>query len=185
MLGSVDRPQLHDVVGDYAQQQFSDSDRQRAHRRMVQIVRERRPAGGWEKLLHDPLSRYVTYEIGFHIENAWDLQSGDWATDTEALSWLDDFDRRQDVVPISTAFVLGLGRTTILARQAEQASQFWKAALRWCAVAEVAHATEADVEEFRRPLLASAAALDRMLPREASSTDKERLELVLMVRILQ
>ena len=178
-MGTVDACQLHDVVGDFVQQQHTAVELRQAHRRMVQLIRERRPKGGYVEK-EDPFSRYVTYELPYHIRESWDLERPDWDTDTQGLSWLDDFPRGQDVVPISTALVLGFERTATLARQAEAAGDFWKASLRWTATAEIAKSTRSSSDEYRQPLLASAAALEKVPPQD----DKHRLELIVLIRIL-
>ena len=100
---------------------------------------------------------------------------------------------QQDVVPITTAFALGLERTTTLARNADADKEFWKAALRWSATAEVARLRSesrggAAFEEVKRlPLVASATALENVVLRSGqapSRADKERLELGVLVRLL-
>lgn len=106
ILGSVDRPSLHDVISDYVQQQYSAEELKQAHRNMIDLIRSERPAGlGWERSLHDPLSLYATSETGHHLKHAWDLTRDDWAGDAKALSWVDDFPERQDVVPLVAAQV--------------------------------------------------------------------------------
>ena len=107
---------------------------------------------------------------------------------------------QQDVVPITTAFALGLERTTTLARNADADKEFWKAALRWSATAEVARlrSESRGVEEWtkdgisreevkRLPLVASATALENIVLRSGqapSRAEKERLELGVLVRLL-
>ena len=68
VLGSVDRPTLHDIVGAFINAQHSEDGLQQAHRTMVELLRAARPtdaASGtleWTNAGDTPTSRYVRYQ---------------------------------------------------------------------------------------------------------------------------
>ena len=188
-----DRPSLHDVVRDYVQQLFSPTDLRLAHRSMVESFRTSRPAPrGWKTRVSeiDPVAKYVSAEIGHHIEAGWDT---DWAGDTAAVQWLDDFPGQQDAIPIAAARVLGAERTSVLAQQAEHAGLWWSAALRWSAAAVAAQASlvAAEVGRMAPTLLrASASALERIAMGDGSSNgvsqlNKDRLEFKVITSLMK
>ena len=87
LLGPIDQPSVHDLVGDYAMSMTSAAQTQEAHRHMVNILRERRPdRHGWD-LGHgdDRLSTYVQVYVGHHIKFSWQKM---WSADKMAISCL-------------------------------------------------------------------------------------------------
>lgn len=93
VLGSVDRPSVHDLVRDFAQDQ-QRSNVQLNHRRIVEAFRDARPVDVYGRkqfvisVADDPICEYVCHEIDFHIKSAWET---DMEHDSLAMSsWLGD-----------------------------------------------------------------------------------------------
>jgi hypothetical protein len=183
VLGPIDMPSLHDIVKDYADAQTEAAVSQRAHRRLVDLIRERRPGEyGWDVEYTDGrLSQYVLKFCGHHIGRGW-LE--DWAADEAALGWLDDYGVSQDAVPLACAQFLGTARVSQLAQRAERAGEWWSAAVRWSATG--LHNRTMTGQAHAIPLLKScAAALARWAPATPQQADaKDRLELLTVVTIL-
>lgn len=133
VLGTVDRPQLHDIVLEFLLGQFSPEELKAAHKRIVNAFRASRPEGtfGWQKktlLPGDGKGRYITNEVSFHIKEAWNK---DWQSDTEAIGWLSDCTNGvQDAIPRAASSILGTDKMLILIQKAEDAGDWWLAALR-------------------------------------------------------
>ena len=77
VLGTCDRPSVHDLVLDFAVAQHSDRDFQDSHRAVVETFRQTRPADAhgrrrFDKAAHtsDPIATYVCNEIGHHVDKA-------------------------------------------------------------------------------------------------------------------
>jgi hypothetical protein len=170
VLGPVDKPSLHDIVLDHCCGLFSERELRSAHRRLVNIFRERRPVGGWgTDGIEDRLSEYVCKHAEEHIRQAW-MQ--DWAADDEAISWLDDYDTCQDVVPLAAAVVLGHDKCCQLAKRSEEAGNWWSAALCWSATAK--DVTRREGKDTAKPAyIACANCLESM---HAPSSPAQRLE---------
>eukprot|EP01052_Picozoa_sp_SAG31_P046152 SAG31_NODE_8709_length_1401_cov_1.407066_2_plen_318_part_01 len=188
VLGSVDRPSLHDIVRDYVQQLFGVDELRQSHRRLVDTLREQRPECGWQRSRKEPTARYIWNEIVFHIREGWDTTR--WNQDRGALCWLDD--KHHDAIPQAAARVLGSQRTQILAEQAERQGQWWPAALRWAAAGwaarsetsiELVDGVTTDLKCFK----ASAAAILRVSTEsgECSEVDKDGLEYRVIMGILK
>ena len=189
LLGPIDQPSVHDIVGEYAEAMSSDDMTQNAHRRLVDIFRERRPdKNGWD-VGHsdDRLTKYIQKHAGFHIEAGWWKDS--WQSDHTAISWLDECNdspvTSQDAIPLAAAEFLGTERVSQLAKQAESAGDFWTASLRWSATALVNRSIAG--HEASVPLLkACSAALEKCKPSTSQQqVAKERLEIPTLVMILQ
>ena len=181
LLGPIDQPSVHDIVGDFAVAMSSAEMTQSAHRRLVDIFRERRPdKHGWDVGQGDDrLTKYVQKHVGHHIESGWRQDS--WQSDTAAISWLDDCNNSpvvsQDAIPLAAAEFLGTERVSRLANQAESSGDCWSASLRWSATALVNKRIASHTTSM--PLLkACAAALEKFKPSTPQQQiAKERLEL--------
>ena len=181
LLGPIDQPSVHDIVGDFAAAMSSAEMTQNAHRRLVDIFRERRPdRHGWDVGQEDDrLTKYIQKHVGHHIESGWWQDS--WQSDTAAISWLDDCNDSpvvsQDAIPLAAAEFLGTERVSRLAKQAESSGDWWSASLRWSAAALVNRRIAGHGASM--PLLKyCAAALEKFKPSTPpQQIAKERLEL--------
>jgi hypothetical protein len=148
VLGSVDRPQLHDIVLEFVIGQFSPEELKEAHRRLIRVFRRERPTpSGWQKALAhgDSLATYVTHEIGFHVANAW--LKPDVLADVEGISWTDDLmNGHRDIMSIAACRYLGVTLIQQLAVRAESDEQWWSAAIRWMQVGEALLLTGGAIE---------------------------------------
>ena len=123
VLGTVDRPQLHDIVWEYVKDQMSPEELKAAQRRLVESFRKANRSEQW------PLGKYIQENTLHHITQCYDEE---WAAGTQALSWLDDHvGGVQDAISTSTATLLPVQQ---YAKEAEDAHEWWKAALRWRAI---------------------------------------------------
>ena len=103
----------------------SDDERRGMHRRLVELWRSRRPAGGWSAESGESVGRYISVAGVHHIGGARGpsatLRKGD-STEDVVVEWLSDFvDGKQDAIPVFTARVLGAERVVQLAKAAEGA----------------------------------------------------------------
>jgi hypothetical protein len=125
VLGTVDRPQLHDVMLDYVRKELAGDQYKASQRRLVDAFRkaDRSPASATGK--------YMQLCIKHHITEAYDEV---WGKSPQAMSWLEDHVKGvQDTIATATACVLP--DVAALATAAEEAKQWWSAALRWNACA--------------------------------------------------
>jgi hypothetical protein len=117
VLGTVDRPSLHDLVRDYCLSQFSSAELQAANARIVDCLRDQRPIlvrgtpGEWNlSLSNDPASRYVKYNCCHHVRQAgWTAESN--------TRWL--LDLPQDTITIATGKYVGAAKLAALIAEAE------------------------------------------------------------------
>ena len=120
VLGTVDRPQLHDVMLDYVQKQLAGDAYKAAQRRLVDAFRKS------DRSTSTPTGKYLHQCVRHHIKESHDLT---WGESPQALSWLEDHvSGVQDVVATSVATILPAER---LAKEAEAAEMWWRAALYW------------------------------------------------------
>jgi hypothetical protein len=150
VLGTVDRPQLHDVMLDYVKKEIAGEQYKRSQRRFVDALRKS------DRALASATGKYMQVCIKHHIHESYDEA---WGKSPQAMSWLDDHVKGvQDSVAISTASVLP--EVESLANAAEENKDWWPAALRWNAFASM-RSTEAGwagggLEFFERAVKASA-----------------------------
>ena len=131
VLGTVDRPQLHDVMLDYVLKELSGDKHKAAQRRLVESFRkmDRTPA----LMQGSPIEKYLQLCITHHITSSYDDV---WEKSPQAMSWLEDHvNGVQDGIAFSTASVLP--NVEVLATAAEEAKQWWSAALRFNACAHM------------------------------------------------
>lgn len=166
ILGTVDRPSLHDIVRDFVVSSKSEEARRATNCRLVELLRARRPPGGWDADATDSVSLYLSSAATLHIRGAW---SPEWSKDEQAISWLEDFvDGKQDALPLFAAEALGAERATQLACAAEHECDWWVASLRWAALANAEHRRAGYAKSL--PLLGkSAVAIERVQPVLAAS----------------
>ena len=155
---------------------------QAAHRRLINIFRDRRPGPhGWDAVLcDDRLSRYVIKYAEDHVRASW---MDDWKEDV-GICWLEDFKVSQDAVPLAVARFLGTERVSELAQQAEAEGDWWSASLRWSATALVNRVSSGMAAS--QPLFKMCAvALDSVQPTSPQATDaKQRLEVSTLIMIM-
>jgi hypothetical protein len=121
VLGSVDKPSLHDIVGDFVIGQVPASELASGHRLLVESFRSKRPAFGWRGDSDDQVSKYIHFAIDVHVEGAGPSETVE--------AWLSDFDRGQDCIPLAAARSLGPARLSELAERAEKREAWWLASL--------------------------------------------------------
>jgi hypothetical protein len=139
VLGTIDRPSVHDLVLDFAVAQHSDQDLLLKHRQVVEAFRAVRPADAHGRCMYDstqmddPVSVYVGNEIRYHVEHSLVRESSE--DNPAVLEWLTDMP--QDAIVIATGQELGVEHLTQLADAAESAGDWWLAARYWSVVREV------------------------------------------------
>jgi tetratricopeptide (TPR) repeat protein len=182
LLGPIDQPSIHDIVGDFASSMSTEDEIRGSHRRLVDILRDGRLSKhGWNLgQSDDRLTVYVVKHCEHHIKHGW-AEGADWASDEDAIRWLDDCNDSeqvsQDVVPLAAARFLGTERVAELAKRAESSGDWWKAGLRWSAAATVMR-TDGGHADSMDLLKACAAALLQLQPTTPQlQLAKERIEI--------
>ena len=136
VLGTIDRPSLHDLVLDFAVAQHSDEALCDQHRCIVEAFRAARPvdARGRHKYdatsIGDPLTTYVCSEGGHHVS------ASSARNELPIVEWLQDMP--QDELVLMSARVVGLDKLSDMAGRAEDARDWWLAGRYWSLVREVA-----------------------------------------------
>eukprot|EP01046_Picozoa_sp_COSAG06_P081357 COSAG06_NODE_28523_length_572_cov_4.526427_1_plen_178_part_01 len=94
LLGTVDRPSVHDLVLDFAVAQHGDAELRENHRAVVEAFRAARPADCHGRRKYDATQRddavsvYVCLEGSYHVAKGWE---DDMEQDDLALThWLGD-----------------------------------------------------------------------------------------------
>lgn len=114
VLGSWEKPQLHDIVRDFVIGQFSEQQLRHRHRQIVNAFRAARPrstkpahAGlpGWASRALDERSMYVAHHIAGHVRGA--IDSSSEARDLEVEMWMCDYPEDDIFKAVRTT----LGRT--------------------------------------------------------------------------
>ena len=152
VLGTVDRPQLHDVMLDYVQKQFAGETYKTAQRRMVESLRMS------DRSNATPTGVYIKHCVKHHIKASHDAG---WEKSKQAISWIED-----NVSGIQGAFATAAASfvpADALAKDAETAEMWWQAALRWNAhglmkISETGH-NESGLSFFKLAVTASAKAV--------------------------
>ena len=64
---------VHDIVLEYVLGQMPANEQAAAQRSLIQLFRESRPAGGWQRkdAMSNQTTRYITHEIGHHMQAGW------------------------------------------------------------------------------------------------------------------
>jgi hypothetical protein len=127
VLGTVDRPQLHDVMLEFVKKELTGERYKAAQRRLVDAFRKA------DRTATSATGKYMQVYIKYHITESYDEV---WGKSQQAMSWLEDHvNGEQDIVAISTASILP--DVKALAIEAEDAKLWWRAALRWSVFALV------------------------------------------------
>ena len=181
VLGTIDRPSVHDLVLDLSVAQYNADGLRLNHRRIVEAFRAARPADAHGRCKFDvaqkdnPVSVYACHEIQSHLEQGW--QANKLSDELATSDWLADFP--QDAIVVAAGRVLGPEQVTKLAESAEAAKDWWRAARYWAIVQSVMPVASVGSGESRQigptvKALDAMAALGRI---SESETDKEDLEL--------
>ena len=147
LLGTIDRPSVHDLVLDFAVAQQGSNVREN-HRRIVEAFRQARPADVHgrrqfvQSVVDDVLSTYVCNEIGFHLRIGWEAEM---ERDSLAMTgWLGDVP--QDELVVSAGEVLGIDRLSAAAERAEAERNLWLAGRYWSVASIVVHRSRGTTE---------------------------------------
>ena len=140
VLGTIDRPSVHDLVLDFAVAQHSGEELRDKHRCVVEAFRATRPVDVHgrhmfdRRKMHDSaIATYVCDEVAHHLQRATrgtDLVEGG-LLDT-IKEWLGDVPL--DVIVHEAGRLLGIPYITKLASSAEDAGDWWLAARSWAVV---------------------------------------------------
>ena len=123
VLGTVDRPQLHDVMLDYVRRELAGEEHKVAQRRLVELLRTS------DRSATTATGKYMLNCVRHHIQESHDAR---WEDGTQAIAWLEDHAHGvQDMIASSAASILP---AETLAKEAEAAGMWWQAALRWNAI---------------------------------------------------
>lgn len=126
ILGTVDAPQVHDIVWEYVKKQLTPEEFAGAQRRLVDAFRAS------DRSVQHALGKYIQNNVKHHVQMSFDEE---WSRSKQAESWLDDhLNGEQDAISTAAASILPAVK---LAEQAEADKRFWTAALRWNACANV------------------------------------------------
>ena len=151
VLGTVDRPQLHDVMLDYVKKELAGGAYTAAQRRLVESLRT-----AADQLASSGTGKYIKAFSRHHITESYDVA---WGSSEQAMSWLEDHANGvPNTIAVATASVLP--DMEAVAKQAEDAKAWWSAALRWHALAHVkmaeAGAISSGFEHSKRAVEAAA-----------------------------
>jgi hypothetical protein len=183
MLGSIDRPQLHDLVLDFVIGMYTEQELKIAHRRVVDAFRENRtisPAGivGWSKANRgDAATMYVCNEVGHHIGAAAASNAGAGYDEAVLRKWL--LDTPADCITWTAAELLGVEQLTTLGEQSHSAGEFWVAACHWALAAHVKmeEGSMAQVPQLRAKALAALWRIEDGEMSQHSRIDRQALEI--------
>ena len=134
VLGTVDRPQLHDIVLEYVESQFTEDACREAHREVINKFREVTPRGGWNRMEtgSDLTTYYVVHEIEHHMAAAWHK---DAMSDTVAIGWCSHLWRgKMDAISSAATFQLSWEKLETLADDAAAKNEHWRAVRQYAAV---------------------------------------------------
>jgi hypothetical protein len=175
VLGTIDRPQLHDLVLDFCVAQHKGDGLRDCHRKVINAFRASRPSDVYGRHGYDlarkdsALNTYVCNECRYHLSQGW---QADMENDQLALhDWLGD--TKQDELCYAAGSVLGIERMTRLARAAESQGDLWLAARYWsiaCVVTSRVKGSAATTETANKALDAAAGYLVKKAGR--MSTDE-------------
>jgi hypothetical protein len=180
VLGTVDKPSLHDIVREFVIAQHSEDEIRDAHRRLVNSLRACRPTDfhgrkAWNNSKHqqesDPRSAYVCASISHHVTAGWESDKDSLGAESSCL-----LDTPQDELTVAAARMMGVEPLTTLASQSEVKEDWWAAAkLRsLCLIAMSVHATDASHEPHKQTLAACKLAEPRT---ESEAVDLGDMEL--------
>eukprot|EP01052_Picozoa_sp_SAG31_P012615 SAG31_NODE_742_length_12424_cov_16.082353_6_plen_253_part_00 len=190
MLGTVDKPSLHDITRDFTMGMHTANDLQAGHRHLITILRESRPIDvhgvpQWDSAAQNPATLYVDQYAEEHIKQGFCIgrQVEDFRIDT----LLEDLflDAPQDDLVFAGARCVGVEKLTRHAEAAEAKGDWWRAATTWALVRRLRLRIEGP-GGVREPVQKTLAALDNLEKSEdgqlsalADSMDTLRFEQLL------
>ena len=142
VLGTIDRPSVHDLVLDFAVAQHSAEELREKHRRVVEAFRAARPINDHGLAVFDrrtmqstAVSKYVCEEVDNHLTVAVGNDFDQSQESCNVKRWMSDVP--QDVVVLATGRILGIERTMQLASAAENVGDWWLAARYWAVLCKL------------------------------------------------
>jgi hypothetical protein len=160
VLGTIDRPSVHDLVLDFAVAQHSSTEIATSQFHVVEAFREARPMDAYGRrkydvtLTLDSQNAYVCTNAMHHVSTA--MQQDDLTTE----HWLQDLP--QDELTVVVAQKLGMDNVQVLATRAEERHDWRLAALYWSIVREVSYGISGSADDTVEAALRSQAAIARM-----------------------
>ena len=133
VLGTIDRPSVHDLVLDFAGAQYRQDELRDGHRAIVEVFRAARPIDAYGRAQYDgiqegnPIADYVCQEVEHHLAGGWNADKEGDILATRV--WLGEVP--QDAIVIAAGRCLGSDRLSALATAAEYAKDWWLAARYW------------------------------------------------------
>lgn len=133
VLGTIDRPQLHDIVRDFNIGQHTPDELREAQRRLVHRFRINRPANvhgikRWNNALGDATGKYIRYNSTHHVvEGCSRLDGSQEASDRWMREILDD--APADDVVMAAANVVGAATLSAWATKATEGGHHWRAGM--------------------------------------------------------
>ena len=135
VLGSVDRPQVHDIMLDYVRKELAGDAYKAAQRRLVELFRKA------DRGTSSATGKYIKLCTKHHVSESSDAT---WGKGEQAMRWLEG---HINGVPdaVATATATTLPDMEMVAKEAEDAKKWWSAVLRWNALG---YAKMAEMESF-------------------------------------
>eukprot|EP01048_Picozoa_sp_COSAG05_P025773 COSAG05_NODE_6719_length_914_cov_1.522699_1_plen_230_part_10 len=134
LLGTVDRPSVHDLVLDFCVAQHSEEELRKKHCEVVEAFRAARPVDHYGRThydrslaLHSALTWYVCNNITGHVAKA--MPGSAQAIEQVSRSWLAD--TPHDDIVYATGSIIGPAKLATLASDAEAAGDWWLASRYW------------------------------------------------------
>jgi hypothetical protein len=131
VLGSIDRPMVHDLVKDFVEGLHSEEEMRRNQEQVVKTLIANRTVSdagvvGWSMSNRgDSATSYVFNEVQWHVALSQYGERGE----ASLLEWATDITR--DCITYAAAGEMGIERITMAAEDAEASGKFCDAALRW------------------------------------------------------
>eukprot|EP01052_Picozoa_sp_SAG31_P039241 SAG31_NODE_5403_length_2556_cov_8.128060_1_plen_308_part_00 len=128
VIGTVERPQLHDIVRDYTLASFLPADLRLAQQKVVDAFCVSRPSKmyGWNALDRSTVAEYVVQEIGHHVRSS--IELGGWTANPSFPAWVDSLP--SDTIAYAAWECLDLQDLCQLVEQASVAGDNLKTAVR-------------------------------------------------------
>jgi len=172
VLGTIDRPSVHDLVLDFTVAQHSADELCLQHGCVVNAFRDTRPADAFgrrrfdKSVSRDPLCIYVCDEVGHHATVVCQRDTGQEL----GLSWLAD--TPQDAIVMAAAKALGVKRLLSLAESAESTKDWWLAARHYSILQAVTQDIEGAAAAYV-PCSKALDALEKVLSDSQSQSESE------------
>ncbi len=155
IIGTWERPQLHDIVREYVIGLFEPAEMKRLQRKVVDCFCAHRPISNEEKLIglpvlvgslgasggqnHDEYAQYVLEQIRHHLAEALLDEIGEEVPEC-CYTWISHYPGSEldpkmtsDAIIMASAEVLGKERLKMLCVQARQKENWWLAYCAFCA----------------------------------------------------